>query len=82
MAGAKKATPQIRRNYELAPGLMRFSAGRMFHKRGVALNKKTVVAKKAAPKVEQYVTKKIGGAKNGGERKVAVKKVCSCSYNI
>ncbi|KAF8356856.1 rpl-6, partial [Pristionchus pacificus] len=74
MAGAKKATPRFRRNYELATGIMRFSAARMYHKRGTALNKKTKVAKKAVAPVAKFVTKKVGGSKNGGDRKVLVKK--------
>ncbi|GMT18806.1 hypothetical protein PFISCL1PPCAC_10103, partial [Pristionchus fissidentatus] len=74
MAGAKKATPRFRRNYELATGLMRFSAARMYHKRGVALCKKTKIAKKAVAPADKFVTKKIGGSKNGGERKVLASK--------
>ena len=74
MAGAKKGTPRFRRNYELAPGVMRFSAARMFHKRGAALTKRAKPAAKKAHAGPEYVTKKIGGAKNGGERKVLVKK--------
>nr|AHW80354.1 ribosomal protein [Levipalatum texanum] len=74
MAGAKKGTPRFRRNYELAPGVMRFSAARMFHKRGVALKKNTKGVKAPAAKPERYIVKKIGGAKNGGERKVLINK--------
>ena len=77
MAGAKKGTPRFRRNYELAPGVMRFSAARLFHKRGVAQNKKTAIAKKAVAQTPRFVVKKIGGAKNGGERKVSNRKVRS-----
>ncbi|GMT08685.1 hypothetical protein PENTCL1PPCAC_30859, partial [Pristionchus entomophagus] len=74
MAGAKKATPRFRRNYELATGVMRFSAARLYHKRGVALCKKTKIAKKAVAPTAKFVTKKVGGSKNGGERKVLASK--------
>ncbi|KAI6204368.1 hypothetical protein M3Y94_00666200 [Aphelenchoides besseyi] len=72
--GVKK-TPRMPRNSELAPGLSRFSAGRIFHKRGLwkKLEKPHPAAeKKAAP--EKFTVKKVGGAKNGGERKVLLTK--------
>ncbi|KAI6180083.1 60S ribosomal protein L6 [Aphelenchoides besseyi] len=72
--GVKK-TPRMPRNSELAPGLSRFSAGRIFHKRGLwkKLEKPRPAAeKKAAP--EKFTVKKVGGAKNGGERKVLLTK--------
>nr|AGR45368.1 large subunit ribosomal protein 6 [Sudhausia crassa] len=74
MAGAKKGTPRFRRNYELAPGVMRFSAARMFHKRGTSFYKKTKTAKKYPAQPANFIVKKIKGAKNGGERKVLIKK--------
>ncbi|EJW79596.1 hypothetical protein WUBG_09494 [Wuchereria bancrofti] len=71
---AKKHVPRMRHNYEVAPGVMRFSAARMYAKRG-AYAKKTypAVEKKIRRKVK-FVVKPIGGDKNGKERKVLVKK--------
>jgi len=66
--GTKKVRPP--RNVELVPGVMRFSRARMYHKRGMWAQKKTKVAAKPKPKVELFTMKKIGGDKNGGERKV------------
>ncbi|VIO91645.1 Uncharacterized protein BM_BM5430 [Brugia malayi] len=71
---AKKRVPRMRHNYEVAPGVMRFSAARMYAKRG-AYAKKTypTVEKKMRRKVK-FVVKPIGGDKNGKERKVLIKK--------
>lgn len=72
----KTATPRMPRNYEIAPGLQRFSRARMYHAKGLWIKLKKPFQKK--PKTEQqtekFVVKKIGGDKNGGERKVPVKK--------
>ena len=65
-----KRTPNDRQQVELAPGVMRFSRARMFHKKGLAFKKPFKGVKKAAPKEEKYVTKKVNGAKNGGTRQV------------
>jgi len=62
------------RNYELLPGVMRFSKARMFQKRGLYKKKPFPVLKKDKPKRELYKIKKVGGEKNGGERKVLIKK--------
>jgi len=79
MAKEKKVkTPRAKpRNYELVPGtgIMRFSRARMFAKKGIYKKKPTFKAagtKKG--KKELFKVKKIGGDKNGGERKVALKK--------
>jgi len=72
-AKGEKKTPRLPRNYEIAPGLSRFSAGRLFHKRGMWKKLEKPLTRKPAEKTEdKYVTKKIGGAKNGGERRVLV----------
>jgi large subunit ribosomal protein L6e len=73
--GKKTGTPHNPRNYQLAPGIMRFSKSRMFQKRGVYNKKKFPVVKKEAKKEDLYVVKKIGGEKNGGERKVLKQKL-------
>jgi large subunit ribosomal protein L6e len=65
------------RNYELikGSGLMRFSRARMFAKKGIYKKKPTFKADKTGKgKKELYKVKKIGGDKNGGERKVLIKK--------
>jgi len=74
MAGKTRQSPRIRRNYELAPGVPRFSAARMFAKRGIFAKKSLVVKKKPDAKKSKTEMKKIGGDKNGGERAVVVRK--------
>uniref|UniRef100_A0A915Q2W2 Large ribosomal subunit protein eL6 n=1 Tax=Setaria digitata TaxID=48799 RepID=A0A915Q2W2_9BILA len=70
----KKSVPRMRHNYEVTPGVMRFSAARMYAKRGAYAKKRfPVVRKKVEPKTK-FVVKPIGGDKNGKERKVLVKK--------
>jgi large subunit ribosomal protein L6e len=69
--GDKKQKP---RSFELLPGVARFSRARMFHKRGLYKKKPFVAAKKQAPKKDLYKMKKVGGDKNGGQRKVLIKK--------
>jgi len=74
-AKGQKTTPRLPRNHEIAPGISRFSAGRLYHKRGLWIKlQKPNPAKPKAQKVENVVTKPIGGAKNGTERKVHAKK--------
>jgi large subunit ribosomal protein L6e len=70
--GEKK--PHKPRNSELLPGVMRFSKARMFQKRGIYKKKPFPVVKKQKPKRQSFKIKKIGGDKNGGERKVLIKK--------
>jgi len=74
---AKGSKTQKPRNYELLPGVMRFSRARMFGKRGLAKKKPIPSVKKQRPKKELYKIKKVGGEKNGGERKVLIKKPAS-----
>ena len=76
MAGVKNGG----RNYTLDAGLTRFSRARLFTIRGMAKRLKNKTAKKPKAVVEKYVTKKIGGAKNGGERKVLIKKSVSVVF--
>jgi large subunit ribosomal protein L6e len=65
------------RNYEITPGIMRFSKSRMYHKRARYLkinSKPKILAKK--PKTKPLFRKKpIGGDKNGGFRLVRIKKL-------
>lgn len=60
------------RNPSLAGGVSRYSRSAMFAKKA-AYKKKMAKAAKKAPVVAQPKTKKVGGDKNGGERKVAHK---------
>jgi len=68
--------PVPTKNYEIAPGLLRFSKARMFHHRGLYEKLKKPFPKKTKEAVQKQdtVTKKIGGEKNGGERVVATNK--------
>ena len=52
-----KSTPRIPKNYEISPGVLRFSSARL-----------------SLPKRGTVVVKKIGGKKNGNERKVVTNK--------
>ncbi|CAD5207980.1 unnamed protein product [Bursaphelenchus xylophilus] len=73
MAGKK--TPTLPRNSEIAPGISRFSAGRLFHKRGLWKKlEKPLPKKETAPKGTLTETKKVGGSKNGGQRVVPKRK--------
>jgi large subunit ribosomal protein L6e len=78
MAKEKKGKAAHRpRNFEIiaGTGIMRFSRARMFAKKGIYKKKPTFKAGGVAkPKKELYKIKKIGGDKNGGERKVLIKK--------
>ncbi|MFH4977867.1 hypothetical protein AB6A40_004576 [Gnathostoma spinigerum] len=75
MVGEKlPRAPRMPKNYELCPGLMRFSRARMYHRRGLWARKKFEKVKKPIQKKEKYITKPIGGDKNGGERKVLIHK--------
>jgi large subunit ribosomal protein L6e len=79
---AKKSGPRKPRNEELVPGLYRFSKARMFQKRGVAKKKPFAKAKKIAKKAVEFVTKKIGGDKNGKERRVPKTKVAKLEAEV
>jgi len=74
MTAGKKQTPHMPRNYQLTPGVMRFSAARMYAKRGVWAKKPFPAVKKTVEKKAKFVVKKVNGDKNGGERKVAINK--------
>jgi len=66
------------RNYQLTNGVWRFSRSRMYHKRGLWKKiKKGQQPKPKAPQLERFATKPIGGDKNGGERRVRIKKLPS-----
>jgi len=71
---AKKAG-QAARNYELSAGIMRFSKSAMYHKRGI-WKKKPLGGKPKppAPRKSNVVEKQLKGEKNGGTRKVAIRK--------
>ncbi|XP_046386593.1 60S ribosomal protein L6 [Ischnura elegans] len=62
------------RNYNLGNGVYRFSRSRMYQKKAIYkfIGKKT--PKTVKPKKPTFIVKPIGGDKNGGTRKVLVKK--------
>jgi len=76
MAKEKKGKPHSPRNYELkaGTGLMRFSRARMASKKRFYRKRDLKATPVAKPKAELFKIKQIGGDKNGGERKVLIKK--------
>uniref|UniRef100_A0A1I7VSY3 Large ribosomal subunit protein eL6 n=1 Tax=Loa loa TaxID=7209 RepID=A0A1I7VSY3_LOALO len=71
---AKKCAPRMRHNYEVTPGVMRFSAARMYAKRGAYAKKPYPAVEKKIERKTKFIVKPIGGDKNGKERKVFIKK--------
>lgn len=77
--GAKKSAKKVR-NYELKPGVLKWSRATVSRRKKFLrlkqrkLIKNKQVKKLEKPKVVIKVVKKIGGAKNGGERTVFLKK--------
>jgi large subunit ribosomal protein L6e len=73
---AKAKAPSGPRNYEIAPGVSRFSRAAMYHKRGLykKLEKPFPKKQKKVEKEQTYAVKKVDGDKNGGERKIPLKK--------
>lgn len=72
-------SPKIPRNYEIAPGLQRFSRSRLYHKKGLFIKMKNPIQKKQnkSASLQTHVRKPVGGDNNGKERSVAVKKAVS-----
>jgi len=64
------------KNYEIAPGISRFSSARMYHKRGLwaKLKKPQPKKQKGTAPAEKFKAKPVGGDKNGKERKVPITK--------
>jgi len=63
------------RNVPLESGVYKYSRSQMYHKKAIyKFAKKKASPKAAAAKKPAFVEKKVGGAKNGGTRKVAVQK--------
>merc|ERR1712240_542977 len=63
------------RNVPLESGVYKYSRSQMYHKKAIyKFAKKKATSKAAAAKKPAFVEKKVGGAKNGGTRKVAVQK--------
>merc|ERR1712226_315426 len=63
------------RNVPLESGVYKYSRSRMYHKKAIyKFAKKKQAPKAAAAKKPAFVEKKVGGAKNGGTRKVAAVK--------
>ena len=76
MANKTGKKPTLPRNFEIAPDLARFSRARMYHKRGLwkKLEKPFAKKTKKGEAAQKFVTKPIGGDKNGKERQVPVQK--------
>ena len=72
--GVKKQRVRRPRNYDLGNGILRFSKSRMYHKKAIYkfVGKKNPKAEK--PKKPTVAVKQIGGEKNGGTRKVLLKR--------
>ncbi|GAB0093735.1 60S ribosomal protein L6 [Sergentomyia squamirostris] len=72
----KKATKKTlkSKNYDLGCGIMRYSHSQNFKRKALFRLKGAKTRKAAKPKVAITVTKKIGGANNGGERVVKLQK--------
>ncbi|VDK44188.1 unnamed protein product [Gongylonema pulchrum] len=68
----------MRHNYQVAPGVMRFSAARMYANRGAYAKKPFPRIKKKIERKPRFIVKPVGGDKNGQERKVYFNKgVCA-----
>ncbi|GAB6028670.1 60S ribosomal protein L6 [Chamberlinius hualienensis] len=78
-SNAKPAKAGQPRNYKLATGVYRFSRTRMIKKKSLFLNKgkqwKKVEKKASKSKRPRFVTKPIGGEKNGEKRKILLRKM-------
>merc|ERR1712026_532881 len=62
------------RNAPLESGVYKYSRSKMYHKKAIYKFTKKTTPKAAAEKKPAFVEKKVGGAKNGGTRKVATNK--------
>merc|ERR1711868_358327 len=62
------------RNTPLESGVYKYSRSQMYHKKAIYKFTKKTTPKAAAEKKPAFVEKKVGGAKNGGTRKVATNK--------
>jgi len=62
------------KNPILIPGIHRFGRSTMYHKKGIWAKRTIKNPKKVAEKKPNFIEKKVGGAKNGGTRKVATVK--------
>ena len=77
---AKTRAPKNRGQLQLAPGVMRFSRARLNYKKGVHQKKPFKAAKKAPAAGDNFVMKKVGGSKNGGERMVLKQRPVSFGF--
>merc|ERR1712076_283748 len=62
------------RNVPLESGVYKFSRSKMYHKKAIYKFAKKATPKAAVEKKPAFVEKKVGGAKNGGTRKVSTNK--------
>lgn len=73
-ASAKKPNRRHHNNRDLGHGVVKYSRSAQYQRKGLFRLKTTKPKKVAVPKVSIKVVKKIGGAKNGGERAVMLRK--------
>lgn len=73
-AGGKKKNRRSTKNRDLGNGILRWSRSQQYRRKGLYRLKSSKPKKVERPKVAITVVKKIGGAKNGGERVVLLRK--------
>jgi len=74
---AKNKNKGSPRNYGLESGVVRFGKSKTYHKKNIFKFVKNKPMKKVAKKAPAFIEKKVGGAKNGGTRKVRVVKLAN-----
>jgi len=70
----KKKKPHSPRNWKIPGGVWRYSRSTMYSRRRLYKVKKVAAPKAQPPKKPRFIIKPIGGEKNGGTRKVLLKK--------
>lgn len=78
---AKKGKkPHAPRNFKIPGGVWRYSRSVMYSRRRTYLMKKTTTPKVKPKRKPKYVVKPIGGEKNGGTRRVLLRKPVSLFF--
>lgn len=74
VVAGKKKNKRSSNNIDLGNGVLKWSRSQQYRRKGLYRLKSSKPKKAEKPKVALTVVKKIGGAKNGGERVVLLKK--------